>query len=94
MAAVIYQIAFVLELIVCLVYWSVLYKKDLAKVNYNDGYMFATYFWWHKVLVHTLPALASLINTTITRGVFIPGHALFMIVMGLVYIPINYIGTW
>ena len=77
-----------------MVYWTVLYKKDLAKVNWDSDYVFATYFYLHKILIHTLPAIATVVNTFITRGVFIPGHALFMIVMGLVYIPVNCFGTW
>ena len=55
--------------------------------------MFACYFYAHKVCIHSLPAIAAVINTILTRGVLIPGHALYMILMGLVYMPLNYVGT-
>ena len=70
-----------------------LYDKDLAKVSNEHGWLFASYHWWHKVLIHILPFAFSFINLALSKGVFVPGHALFTILIGCVYIPINCFGT-
>jgi hypothetical protein len=92
-AAITLQLAFVTQLIITLVYWTVLWQKDLLKVQRESDSAFRTYLWWHKVLIHILPALTVVINTLLTKVVFIPGHALYMILMGVTYLPFNYWGT-
>jgi hypothetical protein len=54
----------------------------------------AWYACWHKFLIHFIPALCVVINTVLTRGVLIPGHAVYMIIMGVCYMPFNYWGTF
>ncbi len=68
------------ELIVVIVYWAVLYKQDFAKIELIKDPWFAWYSWWHKFLIHIIPAICVVLNTAITRGVLIPGHALYMVV--------------
>lgn len=83
----------VTELIIAIVYWAVLYKEDFAKVHREKDPLRAQYMWWHKFLMHFVPAVCAVAHTLITRGVLIPGHAVYMIFTGVAYMPFNYIGT-
>jgi hypothetical protein len=48
----------------------------------------------HLVFVHTIPLLASLANVYYTRGfVMLPRDAYSVLVLGVLYIPANYIGA-
>lgn len=70
-----------------------LYKQDFAKIDLIKDPWFAWYSWWHKLLIHIVPAICVLVNTAITRGVLIPGHAVYMVIQGVLYMPFNYWGT-
>lgn len=76
-----------------IVYWAVLWKSDLAVTYLEKDQAYGRYLWWNKVCIHLLPAVSVIINTLLTRGVFIPGHAVYMVFLGLAYMPFNYWGT-
>ena len=80
-------------MIVMVVYWSVLWRKDLDKCKLETNEWYALYFYWHKILIHSAPAVGVIVNTILTRGIVIPGHSLYMIIVGVIYLPINYFGT-
>lgn len=92
-AAVFFMLALVTEFIVVLVYWTVLWRKDFASVVKLPNPNLHTYLWYHKILIHTVPFTCVLINAIMTRAVLVPGHAVYMVIMGLVYMPFNYLGT-
>jgi ABC-type dipeptide/oligopeptide/nickel transport system permease subunit len=94
LTAIFFQIALVVEAIVVVVYWAVLARSDLAldPKEYGSGW-YLTYVWAHKVAIHTAPALAVAFNTVLTRGIVIPAHSAYMLVLGCVYLPVNYVGT-
>ncbi|CDW91403.1 UNKNOWN [Stylonychia lemnae] len=92
-SAICFQVSLTLQLIINLVYWTQLYQNDLAKSFTPDRPIFSTYFWWHKVLIHSLPAVTAVLNFILTQGVFIPGQAFYQIVLGAFYTIFNYFGV-
>lgn len=77
-----------------IVYWLVLAKVDFRELElHNHNLDYKNYLWWNKVLCHSTPFLSSLINVIISRLVFVPGHLLYMFVIGVFYLITNYYGT-
>jgi hypothetical protein len=76
-----------------LVYWAALYKEDLKELNDFEDEDYKFYLFWHKTLSHILPFVSSVIHAWLSRAVYIPGHSIYMITMGVLYLFTNYYGT-
>jgi len=75
-------------------YWGILYKADLLKANVPGRPIFSSYFYYHKIAIHSFSAITAAINLIISVGVFIPGHAIYQLYIVVLYLPFNCFGTW
>ncbi len=74
---------------VVMVYWLMIHNDIIDRIlATNDAVIY-----WVTVLIHILPFLAALANCTATTFKFVMRHYFYCLYIGLVYSPINYIGT-
>ena len=73
-----------MNLLVVLVYWSVLHAEKMEK--YADKPIYRL----HSIVVHTLPLAVNILNFCVTDIVFKASHALVLLPIGIAYCYHNY----
>ena len=81
----IFEVCLIMNTIVGLVYWSVLYESEMKK---NEGDAISTR---HSLMLHSLPLVSCLVNFLITDIVMVYSHFKGMLLIGFVYMVVNYL---
>ena len=81
------SLAIVTEIIVSIVYWSVIHKDVMEKSKGNSELMFYNY------ISHILPNIACAYNFLVTDFLFYRGYSRFLFIMTGVYLFVNFLKT-
>ncbi|TNV76269.1 hypothetical protein FGO68_gene7507 [Halteria grandinella] len=88
------EITCLAQVLIVGVYWAVLHRyveQRFAQLQVIDGY--AQFVYYRMIIVHSVPGFVILTHLVTTRAVLIPGHSLYLMLFGMGYLAINYMGT-
>lgn len=89
MGAVFTEMALVMQLLVTAVYWPVLHAHIVLEIEpLNDPIVY-----WIMVFIHSWPLFNVMANVWLTKVSFVKGHYIYLVLYGMIYMVINYIGT-
>ena len=88
--AILLEVTLVTQVLIVGVYWPVLHHLVLDKLKTESD---AVFLYYHMIFIHSVPFLAILFNTMLSRTVLIPGHCLYVVLVGFIYCFFNYAGV-
>jgi hypothetical protein len=88
-ALVALEYSLVIQVMVVLVYWLMIHNEIIDRILATNDVI----IYWLNIFIHILPFLAALVNTLATSYTFVMKHYFYCLCIGLVYAPLNYIGT-
>jgi hypothetical protein len=92
--AILMEITCLAQVLIVGVYWAVLHRYvDQRFVQLQVVDSFAVFVYYRMIIVHSVPGFVMLTHLVTTRAVFIPGHSLYLMMFGVGYLMVNYLGT-
>ena len=91
MTGILMELALPCQLLITVIYWTLLHthmEEELKKKGIEDSVIYFIF-----VFVHIQPFLTILIQIYISKIRFIGSHRFYMIILGIIYLPVNFIGT-
>ena len=90
LAAVITELALVMQILITAVYWTLLHEGAMQKIAvHKDSIM--NFVMFH---IHWFPMVSISITVTLSKTIFIYNHAQYVAKFGILYMIINAFGTW
>ena len=88
--AILLEVTFVTQIVITSIYWPILHHIAMERIKTEpDG----SFLYYHMIFIHSVPFIAVLVNVTLSKVRFIPGHSLYIVLYGIFYSCVNYAGT-
>jgi hypothetical protein len=88
-ALVFLEYSLVIQVMVVVVYWLMIHNEIIDRILATNDII----IYWLNICIHILPFLAALVNALATSFTFAMKHYFYCLCIGVIYAPLNYIGT-